>query len=58
MTEAGTDYPCVGVCLFDPDSGVCQGCNRPPWPLPINTPGIDQAGDDQAIASGQATQQC
>lgn len=22
-------YPCIGVCIADPDSGYCQGCGRP-----------------------------
>ncbi|MBU3667402.1 MAG: DUF1289 domain-containing protein [Rhodocyclaceae bacterium] len=22
-------YPCIGVCMADPDSGLCQGCGRP-----------------------------
>lgn len=37
MNEAEDAYPCVGVCLFDPDSGYCLGCGRPP--LPISTIG-------------------
>lgn len=24
------DYPCVGVCEDDPESGYCLGCGRPP----------------------------
>ena len=28
------DYPCVGVCMTDPESGYCIGCGRPPLPLP------------------------
>jgi len=23
-------YPCVGICMTDPDSGYCLGCGRPP----------------------------
>lgn len=23
-------YPCVGICMSDPDSGYCLGCGRPP----------------------------
>ncbi len=23
-------YPCVGVCMSDPETGVCMGCGRPP----------------------------
>jgi uncharacterized protein len=22
-------YPCIGVCMADPASGLCQGCGRP-----------------------------
>jgi hypothetical protein len=29
-------YPCVGICMPDPDSGYCLGCGRPP----LETPGI------------------
>lgn len=34
------EYPCVGVCDDDPDSGYCLGCGRPPAQadeLPGNT---------------------
>ena len=27
-------YPCVGVCMADPDSGYCLGCGRPPLASP------------------------
>ena len=27
-------YPCVGVCMSDPDSGYCLGCGRPPFDAP------------------------
>ena len=27
-------YPCVGVCMTDPDSGYCLGCGRPPLVSP------------------------
>jgi len=37
MNEAEDAYPCVGVCLFDPDNGYCLGCGRPP--LPVSTIG-------------------
>lgn len=31
MTDQNEDlYQCVGVCMSDPDSGVCMGCGRPP----------------------------
>ena len=30
MSEYEIDYPCVGVCMADPDSGYCLGCGRPP----------------------------
>lgn len=27
-------YPCVGICMADPDSGYCLGCGRPPLTAP------------------------
>lgn len=35
MTKESEDarYPCVGVCMADPDSGYCLGCGRPPLPV-------------------------
>jgi hypothetical protein len=41
MTEAKPEepvdiYPCVGICMADPDSGYCLGCGRPP----LETPGM------------------
>ncbi len=40
-------YPCVGICMADPDSGYCLGCGRPPLASPdvvvevaVPTPGI------------------
>ena len=27
-------YPCVGICMADPDSGYCLGCGRPPLASP------------------------
>ena len=27
-------YPCVGICMADPDSGYCLGCGRPPLGAP------------------------
>lgn len=31
MTESTEDlYQCVGVCMADPETGVCMGCGRPP----------------------------
>ncbi|MEZ7910252.1 MAG: DUF1289 domain-containing protein [Propionivibrio sp.] len=29
MSTPEVDYPCVGVCIDDPESGVCLGCGRP-----------------------------
>ncbi len=29
-----TLYPCVGICMADPDSGYCLGCGRPPLASP------------------------
>lgn len=22
-------FPCIGVCMADPETGLCQGCGRP-----------------------------
>lgn len=40
MSGTEDDYLCVGVCMFDPDSGYCLGCGRPPEPLPEDSQGI------------------
>ena len=40
MSTPEDDYPCVGVCMFDPDSGYCLGCGRPPAPVSEVTQGI------------------
>ena len=36
MSEPDDLYPCVGICMADPDSGYCLGCGRPP----LDSPGI------------------
>ena len=41
MTYLEADYPCVGICMNDPDTGYCIGCGRPPWP--VNDQGIATA---------------
>ena len=38
MSVADVEYLCVGVCLNDPDSGVCLGCGRPPLSPPGPAP--------------------
>lgn len=30
MSAPEIDYLCVGVCMYDSDSGYCLGCGRPP----------------------------
>jgi hypothetical protein len=35
MSEGDDPYPCVGVCMIDPDSGYCLGCGRPPLASPV-----------------------
>jgi hypothetical protein len=35
MSEEYEDlYQCVGVCMSDPETGVCMGCGRPPLGSP------------------------
>ncbi|MFZ4537374.1 hypothetical protein [Propionivibrio sp.] len=46
MSEAEYEYPCLGVCMADPDSGYCLGCGRPPLPVSIS----------QKIVAGQENQ--
>ena len=29
------DYPCVGVCMLDAETGYCLGCGRPPSTEPL-----------------------
>ncbi|EXI80705.1 MAG: hypothetical protein AW10_01612 [Candidatus Accumulibacter appositus] len=40
MSSTEDDYLCVGVCMFDPDSGYCLGCGRPPEPVSEVSQGI------------------
>ncbi|SBT08468.1 conserved hypothetical protein [Candidatus Accumulibacter aalborgensis] len=40
MNDTEDDYLCVGICMFDPDSGYCLGCGRPPLPVSVATQGI------------------
>jgi hypothetical protein len=36
MSETSEElYPCVGICMADPDSGYCLGCGRPPMDSPV-----------------------
>lgn len=42
MTYREADFPCVGICMNDPDTGYCIGCGRPPWPV-----------DDQGIVTAE-----
>ena len=37
MNRLDVDYPCVGVCMTDPETGYCIGCGRPPAPAPVDT---------------------
>lgn len=38
MSEQNDDlYQCVGICMSDPETGVCMGCGRPP----IGGPDVD-----------------
>lgn len=34
MTEQEDLYQCIGVCMSDPETGVCMGCGRPPLGSP------------------------
>ena len=30
MSGESTDIVCIGVCIVDPESGICMGCGRGP----------------------------
>jgi predicted Fe-S protein YdhL (DUF1289 family) len=30
MSGESTDIVCIGVCITDPESGICMGCGRGP----------------------------
>ena len=57
MAEHDDDfYPCIGVCMADPDSGHCLGCGRPPLESPTvvaeavpTTPGSPPGDDDAPL---------
>ncbi|MBK7422911.1 MAG: DUF1289 domain-containing protein [Propionivibrio sp.] len=51
MNETEDAYPCVGVCLFDPDNGYCLGCGRPPLPVSMigQGAGSEAANEETAI---------
>ena len=34
MSTVDDNYPCVGICMIDAESGYCLGCGRPPLPMP------------------------
>lgn len=40
MSETEDEYPCVGICTIDSESGYCLGCGRPPSAVRLNTPGV------------------
>lgn len=45
------DYPCVGICMIDPDSGYCLGCGRPPVAVMRSDPqNMDDTQCDAFIA--------
>ena len=46
------DYPCVGVCLDDPDTGYCLGCGRPPRATGRTPPPPPPAPDSPAAGRG------
>lgn len=61
MSSLDTDYPCVGVCMIDAETGYCLGCGRPPAATPGNEalpavaprledPAADGAADAEAAA--------
>ncbi len=43
-------YPCVGICMADPDSGYCIGCGRPPLATPEVVVSVEPVRVEQASA--------
>ena len=43
MTTLEDDYPCVGVCMVDAETGYCLGCGRPLSVEPM-TPAQENVG--------------
>lgn len=53
MSSPETDYPCVGVCLIDAETGYCLGCGRPPAATPADeTATVDARHVDGLRAHG------
>jgi len=46
VTAPEEDYPCVGVCIDDADTGYCLGCGRPPPPVSLGAREYDAMGAD------------
>ncbi len=55
MNETEEAYPCVGVCLFDPDNGYCLGCGRPPLPVSIVGQGTGSDGINEKVPFPHST---
>ena len=49
------DYPCVGVCMVDADSGYCLGCGRPPAQSPAAGGAAARPGDRTALDPATAS---
>lgn len=45
---------CVGVCMFDPDSGACMGCGRSAEEIAGAEPAPAAADTEQSPAGGHA----
>ena len=50
MTTLEDDYPCVGICMVDAETGYCLGCGRPLSVEPL-TPAQESVG--QISEAGQ-----
>jgi len=46
------DIACLGICIVDPDTGICQGCGRGPEEIsgvPVAVPDDDTRKNKQAM---------
>jgi predicted Fe-S protein YdhL (DUF1289 family) len=46
------DIACLGICIVDPDTGICQGCGRGPEEIsgvPVAVPDDETRKKNQAM---------
>ena len=57
MNYLEAEFPCVGICMNDPDTGYCIGCGRPPLPLPtLQAPSVTECALAGTASSEQGAE--